>query len=296
MRTFTAFVLFCFSACLASADNSEAAAYYVGADVVFTGFILDLQPSPEGFTAKFLISQPIKGAFKQNEKVAVGFPGKSPCDSFEDSHSYLVYAHRIGNAIWADPCEGSKLISKAEADLRYLHTVNAEVSEKCNRKHIAKLATDSPIVATAEVINTEDALAAEDYDLTTMTLFRPWCGFVMSTEDAYYRVQEVLKGQIADSLISVEHVICSDTLTIDDYSPTLSPRLFKPGNVLLLFLKTGSNIPDKKGRPPFDSVYRDQDENCGAILADDESARYELEFLHSKSDANKQVVVRTPKQ
>jgi len=48
----------------------------------------------------------------------------------------------------------------------------------------------------------------------------------------YYDVLDVLKGQISDSKIAVEHVICWDTITVDGYSPGLSPELFREGNVM----------------------------------------------------------------
>ena len=66
---------------------------------------------------------------------------------------------------------------------------------------------------------------------TPATLFRPWCGLVFTTEYAYYDVVDILKGKIPDSTIAVEHAICWDTITVDGYSPSLSPELFREGNV-----------------------------------------------------------------
>jgi hypothetical protein len=177
-----------------------------------------------------------------------------------------------------DPCEGSKLVSQAEADLRYIHTINPTISEQCSRGRLSQLAAKSPIVATAEVIGTEDSFRAND-----AVLFRPWCGLTFSTEDAYYSIRDVVKGQISDSKIVVEHAICWDTITVDGYYPSLSPELFREGNVLLLFLKAGSHQSERQLRPPFESVYEDLDENCGAVMADDEAALSVAESVRTRS-------------
>lgn len=178
---------------------------------------------------------------------------------------YLVYGRKIDDQLWVDPCEGSKLYSQAESDLRYIHTINPKVSEQCNGIRLKRLANTSAIVATAKVVGTEDSMGPTP-------LFRPWCGLVFTTEYAYYDMLDVMKGQIADSKIAVEHVICWDTITVDGYSPQLSPELFREGNVLLLFLKRGSHRTDEV-QPPLKSGYEDVDENCGAVIADSDGAQ-----------------------
>ena len=108
--------------------------------------------------------------------------------------------------------------------------------------------------------------------LGSLPLFRPWCGLTLTTEDAYYRVIEVFKGEVSAPNITVEPFICWDTVTVGGYCPTLSPELFKQDNVLLLFLNAGSDQPDRHRPLPFVSVYGDTDENCGAVEANDEVA------------------------
>jgi hypothetical protein len=269
-------LLLCLFGSLAIAQSTEdVATLYADADVVFTGFVEELQPSSGGFTISFKIDQTIKGRLSVDKILQLEFPSSSPCSGFKEHHSYLVYGRKVGGTFWADLC-GSKLISLAEPDLRYIHTVNLQVTEQCSAKRLAKLAVKSPIIATAEVVGTEDSLG------TSTALFRPWCGLTLSTEDAYYNIREVLKGQIADSKIVVEHLICSDTITVDGYHANLSPTLFKTGNVILLFLKAGSHQPDKQAPPPFKSIYEDLDENCGAVIADDEAARDVSSFVRGK--------------
>jgi hypothetical protein len=189
--------------------------------------------------------------------------------------------------LWVDPCDGSKLVSQAEADLRYIHTVNKKVSEQCNHKRLVQLASSSPIVATAEVIGTEDSFAPDVPDMSVMALFRPWCGLVSTTEDAYYIVKDFLKGEINDSKIAVEHPVCWDTITVDGYTPALSPKLFKENNVLLLFLKPGSHQEHKLLPPHFNSVFSDEDGNCGAVLADGKAARDIAQSVRSMPDTSR---------
>jgi hypothetical protein len=174
-----------------------------------------------------------------------------------------------------DPCEGSKLFSQAEPDLRYFHTINAKISEQCNRSRLKQFARSTPIVVTAKVAGTEDSMGTS---ATLATLFRPWCGVTFTTEYAYYDVLDVWKGKIPDSKIAVEHAICWDTITVDGYSPSLSPELFREGNVLLLFLKIGSHRDDQVP-VPFKSGYVDVDENCGAVIADSNAAQSVTETL-----------------
>ena len=245
--------------------GDDPASLYARADIVFTGRLEKLSLSPSGLNVRFEVAQRIKGKTGANKYLRALLPIESDCHALEENHTYLVYGRRIGNQLWIDPCEGSKLMSLAERDLRYIHSVDPEVSEQCNRSRLAQIARDSQIVVTAEVMGTEDTLGSPPF-------FRPWCGLAFTTEDAYYRVIEVFKGEVSAPNIAVEHVICWDTVTVGGYSPTLSPELFKQGNVLLLFLNAGSHQPDRQRPLPFLSAYEDTDENCGAVEANDQVA------------------------
>lgn len=246
-------------------SGDDPASLYAGADIVFTGRLEKLFLSPSGLNVHFEVAQRIKGNTGTKKYLRALLPIQSDCHALEENHTYLVYGRRIGDQLWIDPCEGSKLMSLAERDLRYIHSVNPEVSEQCNHDRLAQVARGSQIVVTAELMGTEDTLGSSPF-------FRPWCGLAFTTEDAYYHVIEVFKGEVASPNIAVEHAICWDTVTVGGYSPALSPELFKKGNVLLLFLKTGSHQPDRQRPLPFPSVYEDTDENCGAVEANDEAA------------------------
>lgn len=245
--------------------NDAPASLYAGADVIFDGRLEKIAPSPSGLTARFSITQLIKARATTGNSVQVQIPSESRCHAFEENHRYLVYGRKIDDQLWVDPCEGSKLYSQAESDLRYIHTINPKVSEQCSDIRLRHLAKKSPIVARAKLLGTEDSMGPAP-------VFRPWCGLVFTNEYAYYDVLDVLKGQISDSKIAVEHVICWDTITVDGYSPRLSPELIREGNVLLLFLKEGSHRVDQVPLP-FKSGFEDVDENCGAVMADSDAAQ-----------------------
>lgn len=251
------------------------ASQYASADIVFDGRLEKISPSPSGLLASFFVNRIIKGGTARATALHTQIPIESSCHGLEENHRYLIYGRKIGDQIWVDPCEGSKLFSQAELDLHYIHTMNPEISQQCNKERLKQLAKSTPIVATAQVVGTEDSMGP-----STKNLFRPWCGFVLTTEYAYYDVLDVLKGQIPDRKIAVEHAICWDTITIDGYSPSLSPELFREGNVLLLFLKKGSHRDDQSP-PPFRSGYENVDENCGAVNADSDGARSAVDALHA---------------
>lgn len=261
-----------------SQDTDDPAALYLGADYVFTGRLLKLNTTPAGIIGYFEPSKIIKGDLSTNRKLRAEIIPARGCHALVKDHSYLIYGHGVDRELVVDPCSGSKLVSEAERDLRYLHTVNSKISERCSRARLAELARQSPIVITAEVLGTEDSTGKSE------SFFRPWCGLTFTTEDAYYHAMERIKGEMLDEQILVEHPICWDTVTIAGYSPTLSPDLFKEGNILLLFLKPGSSQEGRQPPSPYESVYEAVDENCGAVLADDDAARITIQAIREHPD------------
>lgn len=260
--------------------SGDPASLYASADIVFTGRVEKVWPSPSGLGARFEIMNRIKGKAGIKKDLQAFFPAQSRCHAIEENHSYLIYGRKMGDHLWVDPCEGSKLLSLAEPDLRYIHSIDPKISEQCNRNRLTQLAKSSRIVATADVVGTEDSVG-------NSPLFRPWCGLTFTTEDVYYRVREVLKGEISAPRMTVEHPICWDTVTVGGYSHALSPELFNEGNVLLLFLKQGSHQEGRQGSPSFLSVYADTDENCGAVKADDEAASSVANSIRATPEAYK---------
>ncbi len=256
------------------AQGAGPAALTAASDVIFTGRLERIEIAPAAFTARFKIDHSIKGLPEDAGTQRILVPVSSPCHRLEENHSYLVYGRRVGDDLWMDPCE-SKVISRAEMDLRYLHTLNPKVAERCNRGRINKLALQSPIVAIGDLLGTEDSMG------TSTAFFRPWCGVVATTEDAYYTITDVLKGNVPEARIAVEHLICWDTVTADEYNPALSRDLFNEGNRLLLFLKPDSSQSHRQLPDGFKAVYHDIDENCGAVSADDEVAQIVIDSIRT---------------
>jgi hypothetical protein len=173
--------------------SDAPSALYAGADVVFDGRLEKIGPSPSGLKARFSVTQLIKGQAATGTGVQVQVPAHNRCHALEENHRYLVYGRKIDDQLWVDPCEGSKLYSQAESDLRYIHTINPRVSEQCNRTRLKRLAKTSPLVVTAKVVGTEDSMGSS-------TLFRPWCGITFTTEYAYYEILDVLTRKLLWSM------------------------------------------------------------------------------------------------
>jgi len=151
--------------------SDSPAVLYADAHIVFDGQLEKIAPSPSGLTAHFSIAQLIKGQTATNQGLQVQMPAQSRCHAFEENHRYLVYGRKIDDELWVDPCEGSKLYSRAEPDLRYIHTMNPKISEQCNRSRLKQLAKTSAIVATAKVVGTEDSMGGAT--LLVPTVVRP---------------------------------------------------------------------------------------------------------------------------
>jgi len=277
MRSITILVVgIVLGACFALAQGASPEGLYLGADVVFVGRLQAVKPVAAGLSGTFEIEQSVKGI--QSKKLTVGMPKESKCHALEENHSYLVYAQRQGDTVWIDPCAGTKLESMAESDLRYLHTINPSITERCNSRFLRELASQSPIIVEAEVVGTEESMG-----VTSPLLLRPWCGLTWSTEDAFYKTVRVLKGDVPDVVFVAEHPICWDTVTVDGYVPELSPELFENGNNLLLFLKPVSRRMDKHLPVPFKLIYSDVDENCGAVMSNSEAAQSAIRELRENS-------------
>jgi len=154
-------------------SEEEPANLYANADVVFTGRVASIEQGLGGPSVSFAIDDRIKGVSNELKTLNAGVPTETRCHKFEENHSYLVYGRRVGDAVVADPCEGSKLISQAEKDLRYIHTVDPKVSEKCSRKNLRALARKSPVIVTAEVIGTQDTVGNSPLQVGI------WCGHTL---------------------------------------------------------------------------------------------------------------------
>jgi hypothetical protein len=255
-----ALVLVLLSSGLASAQEATTiASRYDGAESVFIGFLERGVDSSDGYTATFKVLQSIKGLKKSQNMVLVKAPADSRCGKYSENSEYLIYATRVKDELWADPCNGSKHISLAQPDLQYIHTVNAKVSPQCNPKKLRDLAAHAEIITKAEVVKIKPNISSW------------WSGIAKCMAYVTYDVRQVLKGEIKDKRIVVEHVLVQNSLTADVDIPRLSPSLFREGNVLLLFLESASTTRYTDGAKLNSQGvgYVNLDENCGAVIPDD---------------------------
>lgn len=135
-------------------------------------------------------------------------------------------------------------------------TLLSQAGTQCDVQKMQKLARDAQIIVVAEVKEVKPAMNI-------------WSGGFLVIQRVRYKVKEVLKGTLSNSEINVGHYIIRTSLTVDTKKPRLSPRLFRRGNQLVLFL-----IPDSGtgyiSRENIDSKYKAylvHDPNCGAVLA-----------------------------
>lgn len=240
-------------------EDASVASQYAKAESVFIGSLERKPDVSNEYTAIFRVLQSIKGQQKEISTVAVKTPADTRCAYIEDGE-YLVYAIGMKDGLWADPCKDSKHISLAESDLQYIHTVNSKVSPRCSPKRLRKLAAKSNIIARGEVVNVKPHQV------------NCWSGTLICMADVTYDIKQVLKGNVKDEQIVVEHVLVSNSLTADVNMdvPRLSPTLFRKGNVLLLFLEAQRTTRHTDGTELISEGVRyfDEDENCGAITPD----------------------------
>jgi hypothetical protein len=252
-------------------EATRAASDYARAHSVFVGVLEGLDSPPDGSGAVFRVSKPIKGLAKGEHRLQVRTPVNSECGTYSEENVYLVYARRIEGELWADPCEGTKHISLAEPDLRYIHTVNAKVWPTCSPKRLRELAGRAEVIAKAEVVS------------IAPVIMNCWSGIAICTARVAYDVRQVFKGRIGYKRILVEHLLLKNSLTGDIDNPRLSPTLFREGNVLLLFLGSAntSRYPNRAELVAKGVGYVNLDEDCGAVMADEATvALLKLDHTH----------------
>ncbi|MCE7962566.1 MAG: hypothetical protein DYH05_08730, partial [Acidobacteria bacterium ACB1] len=72
-----------------------------------------------------------------------------------------------------------------------------------------------------------------------------------------------IKGEVANDKITVSHYVVNNSFTADEDIPQLSPRMFKKGESLLVFL----NEDSRQSKSSTQKKYISEDANCGALIA-----------------------------
>ena len=98
-----------------------------------------------------------------------------------------------------------------------------------------------------------------------------WSGVFASVQHVRYRVVEVLKGEVKNNEIDSGHYVVYNSKTADRENARLSPKLFSPGNRLILILSRerghGCKLDRLEGNV---EAFCSPNENVGAILAQSE--------------------------
>src|SRR5690349_23159852 len=81
-------------------QRDDPAAIYGAADLVFTGRVEKISPSPGGLSASFEVVSRIKGRIGNAKHLQTFLPIDTRCHALEENHSYLVYAREIGDQLW----------------------------------------------------------------------------------------------------------------------------------------------------------------------------------------------------
>lgn len=138
----------------------------------------------------------------------------------------------------------TKLILLAITILLFMHD-----KPICDEHRMQEQARNAELVVLAEVIDVKPAPGF-------------WSGQLTAMQKVDYKAIKILKGNLNACNIEVGHYVVHNSRTADNEQPRLSPKLFKKGQRLVLFL---NRDPEKH--------YVVFDENCGAILADVEQVK-----------------------
>ena len=124
----------------------------------------------------------------------------------------------------------------------------------CDDQQMQELTRNTQLVVVAEIVEVKPAPGF-------------WSGQFAAVQYVHYKIIESLKGNTAGD-IEVGHYVVKNSLTADKDRARLSPKLFKVGNRLILFIQTDQR--NQKAEPSR-VTFLSQDENCGAVLATDHS-------------------------
>lgn len=105
-----------------------------------------------------------------------------------------------------------------------------------------------------------------------------WSGTAPAIQKVKYKVEKVLKGNISEREVVVEHYVVKNSSTADTDYPQLSQKLFTVGTHFILLLKTNSGTQDR---------YIAFSENHSAITANDKCEKMIKKIIRSDKDNTK---------
>ena len=127
-----------------------------------------------------------------------------------------------------------------------LSLLTAPIMSQHDKEEWQRLAREVPLVVIAEVVKVGPSQGA-------------WSGHIASVQLVEFKAIKVLKGQLSSHTLEVEYYLVKNDPLADTERPRLSPKIFKAGNQLVLFLE-----PDPKKKEAYFTANR----NRGTVKAD----------------------------
>lgn len=128
----------------------------------------------------------------------------------------------------------------------FLFALSISVFSQSDKRKWQKVTQGADIIVVAEV---KEVKVAPGF----------WSGHMSAIQNVRYRVVKVLKGKIAFDKLELEYYVAKNSPLVDANMPRLSPKIFKTGNQLVLFLKANSISSQ---------MYFGVDKNRGTLNAD----------------------------
>jgi len=130
----------------------------------------------------------------------------------------------------------------------FLFALATPVLSQCDKEKWQQVARDADLVIEVEVEEVKDAPGF-------------WSGHIAAIQNIRFKVIKALKGKTANSEIELEYYVVNGSPLADVNEPRLSPKIFKTGNQLVLFLKANSKDSGS---------YFTVEKNLGTLTADSE--------------------------
>lgn len=116
---------------------------------------------------------------------------------------------------------------KVVVSILFFYLLAMPVMSQCDKQKWQQLAHNVEFVVLAEV---EEVKASPGF----------WSGHIAAIQNVKYKVVTVLKGQLTFSEIEVEYYVVKNSPLADTEEARLSPKIFKSGSQLILFLNHDS--------------------------------------------------------
>jgi hypothetical protein len=143
-----------------------------------------------------------------------------------------------------------------------------QISAPCEAEKLKTSVTSASVIMVAQITDVRPSVGF-------------WSGQFPVVQRVLYKVEEIIKGEVRESTINVGHYVIAMSPTADPEKPQLSPKLFRKGQSIILFLQTdpgkgyvdNQDINDREVKS-FLSL-----DPCGLLSASEENIRIVKNFL-----------------